>query len=65
MTETVRAKFISKKVRKIRWRPRDGFGSPNPEFFVSGSWDDKVSTTLNTFIRELLFTCIYYFKLGK
>lgn len=34
------AKFISKKIRKIRWKPRDDFGNPNPEYFVTGSWDD-------------------------
>jgi len=41
MAETICAKFISKKVRKIRWKPRDNFGNPNPDYFLTGTWDDQ------------------------
>ena len=36
------AKFVSKKIRKIRWKPRDDIGNPNPVYFVAGSLDDQV-----------------------
>ena len=36
------AKFVSKKIRKIRLKPRDDIGNPNPVYFVAGSWDDQV-----------------------
>lgn len=43
MVETVCAKFVSKKIRKVRWQRPAAFGRPNPEYFVAGSWDDEVS----------------------
>ncbi len=42
MAETVCAKFVSKKIRKVRWQHPAAFGRPNPEYFVTGSWDDEV-----------------------
>ncbi|XP_046653277.1 lysine-specific demethylase 8-like [Daphnia pulicaria] len=41
MVETVCAKFVSKKIRKVRWQRPAAFGRPNPEYFVAGSWDDE------------------------
>jgi hypothetical protein len=49
------AKFISKKIRKIRWKPRDDFGNPNPEYFVAGSWDDPVSVFQQSFFYSLKY----------
>ena len=43
MVEKVCAKFVSKKIRKVRWQRPAAFGHPNPEYFVAGSWDDEVS----------------------
>ena len=34
--------YACSKVRKVRWKPRDTSGNPNPEYFITGSWDDKV-----------------------
>lgn len=42
MTETICAKFVSKKIKKVRWQHPAAFGRPNPEYFVAGSWDDEV-----------------------
>lgn len=42
MADTVCAKFVSKKIRKVRWQPPAAFGCPNPEYFIIGSWDDEV-----------------------
>nr|SVE94309.1 EOG090X0844 [Simocephalus serrulatus] len=41
MTETICAKFVSKKIKKVRWQHPAAFGRPNPEYFVAGSWDDE------------------------
>ncbi|XP_005089321.1 nucleoporin Nup43 [Aplysia californica] len=34
-------KFVSKKISKVRWRPRANVKSPPSTIFASGSWDDQ------------------------
>lgn len=45
MVERVCAKFVSKKIRKVRWQRPAAYGHHNPQYFVTGSWDDEVSYT--------------------
>lgn len=52
MADRVCAKFVSKKIRKVRWQPPVTFGRHNPECFVTGSWDDEVS--------HINYSIIYY-----
>lgn len=54
MVETVCAKFVSKKIRKVRWQRPAAFGRPNPEYFVAGSWDDEVSYNCLNSIYEII-----------
>ena len=35
------SKFVSKKVRKVRWRPRSDSIQVNSTMFATGSWDDE------------------------
>ncbi|XP_023336112.1 nucleoporin Nup43 isoform X1 [Eurytemora carolleeae] len=35
------SKFVSKKVRKVRWRPRQDSMQMNSNMFATGSWDDE------------------------
>jgi len=35
------SKFVSKKVRKVRWRPRSDSMQVNSNMFATGSWDDE------------------------
>jgi len=38
------ANFVSKKIRKVRWRPTSKHVVQKPTVFASGSWDDNVRT---------------------
>ena len=59
MVETVCAKFVSKKIRKVRWQRPAAFGRPNPEYFVAGSWDDEVSyNCLNSIYKFINFNTL-------
>jgi len=35
------SKFVSKKIRKVRWRPRADSIQVNTDMFATGSWDDE------------------------
>ncbi|CAL1543576.1 unnamed protein product [Lymnaea stagnalis] len=37
-------KFVSKKISKIRWRPKADVKSPPSTSFITGSWDDQENT---------------------
>ncbi len=37
------ATFVSQKINKIRWKPTPNQIVPQPEVFVTGSWDNGVS----------------------
>ena len=37
------SKFVSKKVRKVRWRPRQDSMQINSDMFATGSWDDEAN----------------------
>ena len=34
-------KFIAKKVRKVRWKPKSDTSQTSSNIFVTGSWDDQ------------------------
>lgn len=38
---TIRAKFVSKKINKIRWRPTNQQIVEQPTLLVTGSWDEE------------------------
>ena len=35
-------KFVSKKISRVRWRPRADVKSSASTIFATGSWDDQV-----------------------
>jgi hypothetical protein len=39
-------KFVSKKIRKVRWRPRADSAQANTGVFATGSWDEEVNEVL-------------------
>lgn len=41
--EETTCKFVSQKIRKIRWKPPPKESLQPPEYFVTGSWDDDVN----------------------
>lgn len=66
MADRVCAKFVSKKIRKVRWQPPVTFGRHNPECFVTGSWDDEVShinySIIYYTVHIFVFFLVYFFK---
>ncbi|XP_055887410.1 nucleoporin Nup43-like isoform X2 [Biomphalaria glabrata] len=40
----ISVKFVSKKISKIRWRPKSDVKSAPSTIFVTGSWDDQQNT---------------------
>ena len=63
MAETGCAKFISKKIRKVRWQHPSAFSRPNPEYFVTGSWDDEVAILQQH--QQKIYILISYYSLQQ
>lgn len=36
-------KFVSKKIRKVRWRPRQDSAQATTGMFATGSWDEEIN----------------------
>lgn len=56
MEETVVAKFVSKKISRVRWRPTSKHIVQPPSVCAAGSWDDEVAGSWFVVMSDI--TCL-------